>query len=150
MVRGRRVRESAHMASLTPNTHFTVFLVEDSSLIRDRVTTLLARCEGVELIGSADSVQAAIDGIEALQPDALIVDLKIIGGTGFDVLEALHPAQSGTRVAIMTNWPTEQYRQAGLALGAEYLLDKSTEFARLPKILAEWASDARTNPPRAA
>lgn len=115
-----------------------VFLVEDSPAIRERLTTLLEDCVGVCLVGTADSVEGSIAAIKSSRPDALVLDLRIIGGSGLEVLKAVLPHFPGLRVAVLTNYPTDQHRLACVAAGAEHFLDKSLEFSRVPAILSEW------------
>lgn len=128
-------------------THFTVFVAEDSPPVRERVEAMAAGVEGVEVVGDADSVAGAVDGIAAAHPAGLILDLRLIGGTALDVLRALPPSDPPRRIAVMTNSPTDQYRRACLAAGAEYMLDKSSEFERLPEILREWTQQAHGRAP---
>lgn len=118
-----------------------IFLVEDAAAIRQRLIVLLERCEGVALVGTAASVADATTAILAVRPDALVLDLRITGGSGLQVLRSVRPALPGMRVAVMTNFATEQYRKASLAAGADAFLDKSMEFDRIPALVARWRAD---------
>ena len=63
-----------------------VFIVDDSSVIVERLTLLLEDIPGVELVGHAADVPQAIQGLLETTPDALVLDLHLPGGTGLDVL----------------------------------------------------------------
>lgn len=121
-----------------------VFLVEDSPAIRVRIAAIVNDVPSVRLIGSADSVHDAIAAIETLVPDALVLDLKIIGGSGLEVLRSIRSNLPAIRVAVLTNFASDQYRRACFDAGAERFLDKSEEFGLIPEILASWAHDKRT------
>jgi DNA-binding NarL/FixJ family response regulator len=130
------------MSSPPAASPLRVFLVEDAPAIRARVAALLESIPGVTLIGSADSVASAIAGLEATSPDAVVLDLQILGGSGLDVLRAVRPKLPGLRVIVLTNFATDQHRRACLAAGAEHFLDKTAEFPRLREILEQWATTA--------
>ena len=116
-----------------------VFIVDDSSVIVERLTLLLEDVPGVELVGHAADVPQAIQRLLETTPDVLVLDLHLPGGTGLDVLRALRPVQPDVHVLVFTNHSHDEYRQECLTAGAEYFLDKSAEFEKIPRILRELA-----------
>ncbi len=115
-----------------------VFLVEDSLAIRARLAETIRGIDGAELVGEAGSVGAAIDGIRSSHPGAVILDLQLEDGSGLDVLRAVHPGSPGLHVAVLTNYATDQHRRACINAGAEYFLDKSSDFPRIREIVQGW------------
>jgi DNA-binding NarL/FixJ family response regulator len=115
-----------------------VFVVEDAPQVRKRLVALLHTVAGVTVVGEADSVGAAIDGVRAVRPDALLLDLQLIDGSGLDVLTALDPRRAGMHVIVLSNFTSSQHRRASLDAGADFFLDKSQEFGRVPDILRGW------------
>ena len=65
---------------------FRIFLVEDSSILRERLADMLAVRGDVEIVGHADSEEAAVAALQTQQWDMLIVDLQLLHGTGLGVL----------------------------------------------------------------
>ena len=123
-----------------------VFIVDDSSVIVERLTLLLEATPGVELVGHAADVPQAVQRLLETAADALVLDLHMPGGTGLDVLRAIRPVRPGMHVLVFTNYPQDEYRQRCLTAGAEYFLDKSTEFEKIPSILRELAQkDAKVS-----
>jgi DNA-binding NarL/FixJ family response regulator len=116
-----------------------VFLVEDSLAIRARLAATIRGIKGAELVGEAGTVGAAIDGIRATQPGAVILDLQLEDGSGLEVLRAVHPSSPELHVAVLTNYATDQHRRACMDAGAEYFLDKSSDFPRIREIVQGWA-----------
>lgn len=114
----------------------SVFLVEDSPIIRERLEQLLGTISGTRTIGHAESAQDAIREILATHPDVVVLDFQLVGGTGFDVLRAIHSASPETDVYMLTSFPTEPYRRLAERLGAREFFDKSTEFERVRDALA--------------
>ena len=117
-----------------------IFLVEDSLAIRARLATTIRAIEGAELVGEAGSVGSAIEGIRATQPSAVILDLQLEDGSGLDVLKAVRPFAPALHVAVLTNYATDQHRRACMEAGAEYFLDKSSDFPRIREIVQEWTA----------
>jgi DNA-binding NarL/FixJ family response regulator len=115
----------------------SVFLVEDSALIRNRLLSMLADMPGVEVVGHADNAADAIDGILAAPPRAVVLDIQLKNGSGIDVLRAVKPRLPAVVMIVLTNYATPEYRKPCLALGAEHFLDKTNEFQSIRTILAE-------------
>jgi len=115
-----------------------VFLAEDSQAIRARLAETIREIEGAKLVGEAGTVGEAIKGIRATQPGAVILDLQLEDGSGLDVLKAVHPSSPALHVAVLTNYATDQHRRACMDAGAEYFLDKSSDFPRIREIVQGW------------
>jgi DNA-binding NarL/FixJ family response regulator len=114
-----------------------VFVADDSSAVVERLADLLEEVPGVQLVGRAGDVTEALRGIEQVNPDAVILDLQMPGGSGLDVLRVTRRDHPGLYVLICTNSPYPQYREECLSAGANFFLDKSAEFERIPAILRE-------------
>lgn len=115
-----------------------VFLVEDSPAIRARLAATIRGVQGAELVGEAGTVEAAIDGIRATHPGAVILDLQLEDGSGLEVLKAVQASAPALHVAVLTNYATDQHRRACMDAGAEYFLDKSSDFPRIREIVQQW------------
>jgi DNA-binding NarL/FixJ family response regulator len=124
----------------------TVFLVEDSLAIRARLAETIRGIGGTDLVGEAGTVGAAIAGIRSTHPEAVILDLQLEDGSGLDVLKAVRPAAPELHVAVLTNYATDQHRRACMNAGAEFFLDKSSDFPRIREIVQGWTR----HPARAA
>lgn len=70
-------------------TPLTVLVVDDEPLARRRLTTILRQLPGVVLAGEAEDGDEAVMLIRSTKPDVVLLDVKMPGLTGFDVLEAL-------------------------------------------------------------
>jgi len=123
-----------------------LFIVEDSIPVRERILRTLEGMDGLDIVGTAEDVPAAIAGLTSTPPDALILDLQLPSGSGLQVLRAVRQLLPHMRVIVMTNFAAEPYRKAAMAAGAEVFLDKSAEFGRVRDILSEWRDEAGTPP----
>lgn len=114
-----------------------VFLVEDSVLLRERLIQSISGIEGITIIGHADTAESAIQLIEQMRPDAIILDIRLRQGTGLQVLQATKIAGRPPHIIVLTNFPYPQYRKKYLESGADFFFDKSNEFDRIPVVLQE-------------
>ncbi|MBE0619671.1 MAG: response regulator transcription factor [Burkholderiales bacterium] len=117
-----------------------VFLVEDSPAIRARLAATIRAIEGAELVGEAGTVGGAIDGIRSTHPSAVILDLQLEDGSGLEVLKAVRACVPALHVAVLTNYATDQHRRACMDAGAEFFLDKSSDFPRIREIVQRWTA----------
>jgi len=113
-----------------------VFVVEDAPEVRKRLVAILRSIPGVAVVGEAESVRGAVDGVLASSADAMLLDLQLADGSGLDVLAAVKPQRPGLYVIVLSNFASaQQYRDASLAAGADVVLDKTTEFGQVREIL---------------
>lgn len=123
-----------------------VFIADDSRAFVERLADLLKEVPGVRLVGRASDVPEAIRAIVKANPDAVILDLQMPGGTGLEVLRAIRQSHPSVWVLICTNYPYPQYREECAAAGANYFLDKSAEFEKIPQILRDLTKKAHLAP----
>lgn len=128
--------ETIPMIPSYSNYPVTVFIADDSLVVRERLVTMLNELAGTEVVGQAGNVATAISAIRKLKPDVVILDLLMPGGSGIDVLQNIKRASAAPVVIILTNYPFPGYRQKCLQAGADFFLDKTTEFDQIP-ILVE-------------
>jgi two-component system response regulator DevR len=119
-----------------------VFVVEDSDIVRTRLVAMLAELRGVRVAGEAASVADAVAQLPAGHLDAVLVDLRLPDGDGFDVIRAAKALTPAPAVVVLTSYAYAQLRAQSLAAGADWFLDKATEFPRIPEILDDVARAA--------
>jgi DNA-binding NarL/FixJ family response regulator len=126
-----------------------VFIADDSRVVVERLADLLKEVPGVQLVGRANDAPEAIHSIVKTNPDAVILDLQMPGGSGLDVLRSIRQTHPSVWVVICTNYPYPQYREECIAAGANYFLDKSAEFEKIPEILRDLTKKAPNVAPAA-
>lgn len=112
------------------NVPVKVFLADDSAMIRSRVGALLA-ARSMHIVGESETPQGAIDGILAAQPDVVVLDVQLEGGSGLEVLRAVRRMKPSIGFVVFTNNAGPAYRKRYLGEGALRFLDKSAEFDQL-------------------
>jgi DNA-binding NarL/FixJ family response regulator len=121
-----------------------LFIADDSLVIRARLVILLADLVGVELVGQAGNGAEVISAIQRLKPDVVILDIHMPGNSGFEVLQNIKQDQAAPMVIILTNYPYSVYRQKCLQAGADFFLDKSTEFDQIPELLEQYKRSSKS------
>ena len=123
------------------NQNIRVFIADDSLVVREHLVTMLDELPSIAIVGQAENVAEAINGILELQPDVVILDIRMPGGSGIDVLQQIKLDELKPIVIILTNYPHPAYRQKCLQAGADFFLDKSTEFDQIPELLERYKQD---------
>jgi two-component system, LytTR family, response regulator len=76
---------------MSAHKNLRVLIVDDEPLARQRLEDLLNQEEGVEIVGTADNGDAAIEAIRDWKPDLLFLDVQMPGKTGLDVVREVGP-----------------------------------------------------------
>jgi two-component system, LytTR family, response regulator len=74
---------------VTARKNLRVLIVDDEPLARQRLEDLLSREDGVEIVGTADNGDAAVQAIRDWKPDLLFLDVQMPGKTGLDVVREI-------------------------------------------------------------
>ena len=117
-----------------------LYIVDDSAAMRSRLFGMLARLDGVRVVGQSGDARSAVAGILALRPDSVLLDRNRGATNGMEVLRAIRPQLPDTVFVVLSNHSEPQYRRACARAGAAHFLDKSTEFERVPEIIATIAA----------
>ncbi len=112
-----------------------VLVVDDASSVRQRVVAGLKRVGGVTRVVEASSGEEALEILEEYRPDLVILDLRLPGMSGLEVLKAIRERDREMRVAIFTNYPYPAFRLKCRELGATGFFCKSTEVDRILALL---------------
>jgi DNA-binding NarL/FixJ family response regulator len=112
-----------------------IFIVDDSAVVRQRLVWMLSELKEIKVVGQAESAPEATATIRELQPDVVILDIQMPGGSGIDVLQEIKKRKSPSLVIVLTNYPYPQYRKKCMDAGADFFFDKSTQFDEVTKVL---------------
>lgn len=105
-----------------------VYLVEDSPVIRERLRDMVLELDPGTMVFEAVSPGAAIAGILEVQPELVVLDLKLEGGSGLDVLKEVNEKQPASQVMVFSNHASLPYRKKCMAMGAAGFFDKAQDF----------------------
>ena len=107
-----------------------VFIIEDSRLIRDRLTATIEAINGYAVVGYAESETEAITLIDRLCPDLVVADIQLKQGSGLRVLRHVreHAYLPRPIVVMLTNYASTEYYDKSLAEGADAVFDKTSQY----------------------
>ena len=125
---------------------YRIYVVEDSPILLRLLRDMLGGIPGALVVGHSDRADKAIAEIVETKPDAIIVDLMLQSGTGFDVLEAVGQQSAKLPLAIvLTNFTMPPHQEWAERLGASYFFDKGTEILPMFRVMTELVERHRKN-----
>lgn len=95
-----------------------IVIADDHAILRQGLRSLIETETDLEVVGEADDGHAALDLIEALQPDILILDIAMPKLNGIQLLSRLTTITAAPRVIVLTAQSEAAYVRQMLALGA--------------------------------
>jgi len=130
---GSRVRGEQTMNAL---------VVEDSPQIAERLVELVTVPDRVEVVATAATEDEALAACDRYTISLAIVDLQLAQGTGFGVIRRLRAASGSNPacIVVLTNHAVPALKVAAFEAGADYFLDKSKDFATIPRLVSELLS----------
>ena len=117
-----------------------LFIADDSEILRSRLIDMLAEIEGINIVGEAKDSKEIAERIEALNPDVVILDIRMPGGDGILALETIRKSRrKQPKVIVFTNYPYLQYRKRCMDAGADFFFYKALEFEKLVQLIRDLA-----------
>jgi two-component system, OmpR family, response regulator len=109
------------------------FIVEDSPLIREQLSTMLEDLTPVKVVGHADTERGAASALQGSAKSAtlVVVDVILREGTGLGLLRNAAVHVEGRHFVVLTNYATNDIREEALRLGADRVFDKSRQIDQL-------------------
>jgi DNA-binding NarL/FixJ family response regulator len=107
-----------------------LLVVDDVPLFRAGLTSAL-REAGFDVVGEAESAEAAVAAAESLQPDLVLLDVLMPGLSGLDVVEKIAAASPVTKVVLLTGSESEEDLLTAIRGGARGYIVKDMPFQQL-------------------
>jgi DNA-binding NarL/FixJ family response regulator len=108
-----------------------VMLVDDQNLVRKGVRSLLELSEEIDVIGEAPDGIEAIRTIPEINPDVVLLDMRMPGKSGLDVLQELSAEDKLPPTIILTTFDDDEMVLAGIKAGAKGFLLKDVSLEEL-------------------
>ena len=116
-----------------------VLLADDSDLILERLQQMLRLNPLVEIAGSFNNGRKTLEALRSLKPDLAIVDIKMPGLSGLEVLHEIRKEDPRLKFMILTFYSSENYRKLAMQYGADYFFSKVDDFEKISLIVNELA-----------
>jgi two-component system chemotaxis response regulator CheY len=123
-----------------------ILIVDDNMCFVERMIGLLDDLTNVGYINVASDYDEASRMVTEERPDLVLLDINLPGKNGIEILKKIRKGGSDCKVIMITNHADEYYRQQCRELGADYFLDKSNDFAKVPSIISRWDTEPNLCP----
>ena len=124
-----------------------VFLADDHPIVRDGLSSMLARHKEFQLVGETGDGLEVLPMVKRLKPDVLVLDLVMPGLGGLEIANQVREEVPFTRVVILSRHDNEAYAAAALQAGAlAYVVKKSASEELLRAIRAAFAGEQYISP----
>jgi len=98
-------------------------VVDDHEIVRQGLVALLDRRPGFQVVGEAGTVADAIAETRRLEPDIVVMDVRLPDGSGVEACREIRAERPETRVLMLTSYPDEEAVLSAIVAGAAgYLL----------------------------
>lgn len=112
-----------------------VLIADDSDLIRERLQQMLSQFAQVEIVGSFDNGTDTLEALLCLKPDLAIVDYKMPGLSGLEVLKGIRKENAAIKIVILTFYSSDYYRRLAIQYGADYFFSKADDFEKISLVV---------------
>lgn len=113
-----------------------ILIVDDNMCFVERMIGLLEEVKNIGYINVASDYDEASRLLVSEPHDLVLLDINLPGKSGIELLKKIKSAGGTTKVMMMTNHAEEYYRVLCRELGADYFLDKSNDFTKVPGIVS--------------
>ena len=110
-----------------------VVLVDDQTLVRSGIKGLLELTSDIVVVGEAEDATGAVELIERIKPDVVLLDIRMPGGSGIDVLKNLRERQALPPTILLTTFDDDGSLLDGMRADAKGFLLKDIS----PEYLAD-------------
>lgn len=115
---------------------YRVLIADDESIIREGIKCLFDwKALGYTIAGEAANGEAAYQQLLALQPDVVLLDIRMPGMLGLDVIREARAQGFTGKVIILSGYSDFKYAQEAIRYGVQYYLTKPIDEDELEEIL---------------
>lgn len=120
------------MGAVSPKS---LLIVDDSSIIIERVIESLKGHESVNKILTATDFNTAVESLNSHVPAFILLDIQLPGKSGIELLKYIMKEYPLVKVIMFSNLLDDNYIKVCRKIGAKYFIDKSKDFDLIPSML---------------
>jgi len=120
-----------------------ILIIDDSSLIVERLINILRDLRNVDSIKLAATGAEASVLLEQSQPEIIFLDIHLPDKSGIELLNKIRTEYPEIIVIMFTNEGNDFYKTLCFELGANYFIDKSKDFELIPDIISSLTTDQK-------
>lgn len=100
-------------------TQIRILVVDDHQIVRQGIRSLLSNYPDFDIVGEAADGAAALGQVQHLAPDVTLLDIRLPGESGLEVLRRIRQVQPEAKVLMLTSFDDEEYVLEALRAGAQ-------------------------------
>jgi two-component system, NarL family, response regulator DevR len=128
-------------------TKTRVLVVDDHSVVRLGLRTLINDQPNLEAVGEANSAVAALEAVGRLRPDVVLMDIRMPGESGIEATRQITAQFPGTKVVMLTSYADDELLMRAIRAGAAgYVLKQADNDALLRAIASAAQGEAPVDP----
>ena len=104
-----------------------ILIADDHAIVRAGLKELLALQTDFEIVGEASDGREALEKVRQIDPDVLLLDLRMPYLDGLAVLEELQRFKFRTRVILLTAWGDKVVSKQAMKFGCRTVLEKHSD-----------------------
>ena len=112
-----------------------VLIVDNSIFIIERLLIILKEVKGIEKIVTATNYEEAVNILEEMKTDIVLLDIQLPGKNGIELLKYIVKNFPAINIIILSNLVSNYYQKLCLNLGANCFIDKSKDFDSIPDVI---------------
>jgi DNA-binding NarL/FixJ family response regulator/HD superfamily phosphohydrolase YqeK len=135
--------DSTYLSSKSPLPPASILIVDDHGIVRDGISALLGREDGLEVVGLAATGKQAVLIAERLRPDVVIMDLVLPVLNGIDATKRILSSLPQTKIVVLSACGTSEHVYLALRAGVHGYVMKDAAGAELVNALRTVLSGKR-------
>ena len=114
-----------------------VLIADDSVLMLDRLRAIISGFKQAEIVGELQNGNDALEALKSLKPDLAIIDIKMPGLNGLEVLYNIRKENKVLTFIIFTLFASDYIADLAIKSGADYFFNKVDDFDKLSHVVSE-------------
>ncbi|MGQ0603302.1 MAG: response regulator transcription factor [Anaerolineales bacterium] len=125
-----------------------VLVVDDHPIVRQGVRSLLSNCADMTLVGEAESAAQGVTLAAQLQPDVVLLDIRMPGASGVEAARALFRQAPNAKIVMLSSFDDDDYVTQALQAGVHgYVLKSASDETLASAVRAAYRGERVLSPP---
>jgi len=114
-----------------------VLVIDSSEDVSVKLKKMISELPEVSRVEWSGDTLDAVTRLPESSPDVVVIDVSMPPVTGIDLIEKIKRDHPAIKIVVLTDSYYPMYQRECLGVGADYFLDKSNDFERLPDLLRQ-------------
>ncbi len=126
-----------------------VLLVDDHPVVRRGLHSILTNMPDIQVVGEAENSAQALERTRELRPDVIILDIRLPGSSGLQIIQALRQIHPDVKIVVLTSYDTDEHLFGALSSGAHGFLLKSVAHEEVAEAIRRvYRGERELSPPK--